>query len=269
VLRPGAGRFALGPLTEVAAARHGWDELAPHLRSPAVAGTVAQERVLRGEDLRGDPRAHPDVLELPPVLAAWEPRYRLPIYRSDGLVLPDPPDLPEPAPADPAGRPAPVLERPPVVRALLDLVEVWTSESSGRADAVVVRGGPADALARLGVGRPRLARLRVEQALGWMAWASASGGAHGVRRGAALARFDTWWAAAALAGLDWPPDPGELGRALERLTWWVWDDGAPVSGWVLRLAVADPAGGWAAAMDARDVSTDPGRRPAGSQPGVR
>ena len=31
----------------------------------AVAGAVAQERVLRGEDLRGVPGAHGEVLELP------------------------------------------------------------------------------------------------------------------------------------------------------------------------------------------------------------
>jgi hypothetical protein len=32
----------------------------------------------------------------------------------------------------------------------------------------------------------------------------------------------------------------------------VWDDGLPGSGWVLRLAAADPAAGWAAALDATD-----------------
>ena len=68
-------------LTEVAAATHTWAELAPHLDSAAIAGTVAQERVLRGEDLRGDPRAAPDVLELPLVLAPWEPEYPLAVYR--------------------------------------------------------------------------------------------------------------------------------------------------------------------------------------------
>lgn len=104
VLRPGAARFALGPLTEVAAATHTWQELAPHLDSAVVAGTVAQERVLRGEDLRGDPRTHPEVLELPLALAPWEPRYALATYRSDRLDVDDPPDPPEPEPA--GGNPA-------------------------------------------------------------------------------------------------------------------------------------------------------------------
>ena len=261
VLRPGAGRFALGPLTEVAASSHAWADLAPHLSSPAVAGTVAQERVLRGEDLRGDDRAGADVLELPLVLADWEPDYPLPRYRSDRLLTPDPPELPEPAPATPGQ--AEVLRRPKVVRALLDLVEVWISESEGRADAVVVAGGPADAVAALGVATPRLAEIEPDDALAWMAWAAGSGGAHGVRRGGALGRFDAWWAAAALAGADWPPDPDALGDALDELRWWAWDDGAPATGWVLRLAVADEAAGWAAALDARDISTEPGRRTAG------
>jgi len=250
VLRPGVGRFALGPLTEVAAATHQWEELGPHLAEPGVAGTVAQERVLRGEDLRGRPGTHPEVLELPLALAPWEPAYPLATYRAAELEVPDPGAEPV-AMAGSGAAPAPALERPEVVRALTDLVEVWTSESNGTARAVVVRGGAAEAVATLGHGEHRLGRIDAGRALARMAWAAAGGGAHGVRRGAALGRFDAWWAAAALAGVDWPPDPDELGGALERLAWWCWDDGMPPTGWSLRLAVADPAG-WAAALDASD-----------------
>jgi hypothetical protein len=264
VLRPGAGRFALGPLTEVAAQNHAWSDLAPHLQSPAVAGVVAQERVLRGEDLRSDPRAGGDILELPLVLHDWEPDYPLPVYRSDRLVTADPPDLPEPRAVELPSGDAARLGRGDAERALLDLVEVWTSESEGVAAAAVVAGGPADAVAAAAtVDTLRLARVHLDDALGLMSWAAGSGGAHGVRRGGALARFDTWWAAAALAGQDWPADPDRLGDALERLEWFVWDDGGPATGWVLRLAVADRDGGWAAALDARDASADPGRRRAG------
>jgi hypothetical protein len=240
VLRPGVGRFALGPLTEVAAATHTFAELVPHLAEPVVAGSVAQERVLRGEDLRGAPGAHPEVLELPLVLAPWEPAYALATYRADRLEVPDP-GAERVVMAAGGTRPGPVLDRPGAARALTDLVEVWTTESAGSARAVVVRGGPAEAVAALGFG-----------AMARMAWAAASGGAHGVRRGAALGRFDAWWAAAGLAGLDWPPDPADLGRALQRLDWWVWDDGMPPTGWVLRLAAADPAARWSAALDATD-----------------
>ena len=47
------------------ATTHTFAELAPHLAVPAVAGAVAQERVLRGEDLREVSGAHGEVLELP------------------------------------------------------------------------------------------------------------------------------------------------------------------------------------------------------------
>jgi hypothetical protein len=253
VLRPGAARFALGPLTEVAATTHSFAELAPHLAVPAVAGAVAQERVLRGEDLRGVPGAHGEVLELPLVLAPWEPAYPLATYRPDEREVPDPGAEAVPLVAGRADR-GPVLDRAEVTRALTDLVEVWTSESGGEARAVVVAGGPGEALAALGHPEHRLGRISAASAMARMAWAAASGGAHGVRRGAALGRFDAWWAAAALAGLDWPPDPGALGAALEGLAWSVWDDGMPGTGWILRLAVTDPAGGWSAALDATDHS---------------
>jgi hypothetical protein len=252
VLRAGVGRFALGPLTEVAAATHAWDELAPHLEEPGVAGTVAQERVLRGEDLRGRGGTHPEVLELPLVLAPWEPDYPLATYRAAELEVPDPAMEDGARMHDSAAEPAAELERPEALRALIDLVEVWTTESNGAARAVAVRGGPAEAVATLGYGAHRLGRLDPAMALARMAWAAASGGAYGVRRGAALGRFDAWWAAAALAGVDWPPDPDELGGALERLGWWCWDDGRASLGWNLRLAVADPSAGWAVALEASD-----------------
>jgi hypothetical protein len=255
VLRPGAARFALGPLTEVAASGHRWADLAPHLDTGSVAGTVAQERVLRGEDLRGDPRTHPEVLELPLVLAPWEPRYALATYRTDRLHVPSPPTGTAPAPAggDPSAARRGDAE---VERALLGLVEVWTSQSEGTAEVAIVDGGAADAAASLNRGPVRLARLAPAEALALMAWAAASGGAHGVRRGAALGRFDAWWAATTLTGLDWPPDPDALGAAMGALDWWAWDDGGPLTGWVLRLAVADRERGRAVAIDARDVSTE-------------
>ena len=68
----------------------------------------------------------------------------------------------------------------------------------------------------------------------------------------AAGRFDAWWAAAALADLDWPPDPGELGEAIASLRWWHWDTDEVAGGWVLRLAVEDAEHGMAWAIDARD-----------------
>ncbi len=251
VLRPGASRFALGPLTEVAASRHTWAELAPFLHDPAVVSAIAQERVLRGEDLRGDERAEDDALGLPLVLASWEPRYVLPVYRDDRITVEGPPPAPEPAVMH--GKPdAPRARQDDTVRALRDLVEVWTSESEGSVEICAVRGRPEDAVAALGITAPRLARLEPAEAMAWMAWAAASGGAHGTRRGAALGRFDAWWAAAAATGLSWPPEPEQLGKLIGAQNWWLWDGGNQLNGWVLRLVVSSPTQGWAVALDARD-----------------
>ena len=80
---------------------------------PAVAEAVAQERVLRGEDLRGIPGAHGEV-ELPLVLAPWEPGYPLATYRPDEREVPDPGAEPV---AMVGGGPTPaVLDRPSVTR---------------------------------------------------------------------------------------------------------------------------------------------------------
>ena len=86
---------------------------------------------------------------------------------------------------------------------------------------------------------------------------AASGGANGRRRGMAAGRHAAWWALAALAGLadpgDEPATPDELGRALDELRWYLWDDGSPATGWVLRLAVEEPAEGLAWAVVATDA----------------
>ncbi len=54
VLRPGADRFTLGPLPEVAASTHAYAELAPHVELDFVRARLAAERALRGEDLRAE-----------------------------------------------------------------------------------------------------------------------------------------------------------------------------------------------------------------------
>src|SRR6187402_1559594 len=49
VLDGEAGRFTIGPLSEVVAVGHTWAELAPHLAHVPVATFVAHERSIRGE----------------------------------------------------------------------------------------------------------------------------------------------------------------------------------------------------------------------------
>ena len=131
----------------------------------------------------------------------------------------------------------------------------WVVGSGGQAGAVCVDGTALDAIAALAPPEARVARLRAPEALAWMAWAGAAGGAHGRRPGAAAGRFAAWWAVAAIGGVvdvALAHEPDAVGDAAQRLRWFAWDDGAAVTGWVLRIAVEDPASGRAWALDAHD-----------------
>lgn len=271
VLIPGAARFALGPLTEVAASTHTFEAMAAHGLDPVVATTVAQERVLRGEDLRRDGPGAGAAAELPLVLAPWEPTYALPRYRDRSAAFPAPD-----AAARPSGPPAPLtggsggtdgaaarLPDDDAVAALVAVVEAWTAQSAGVVRAVAVEGRAVDAVTAL-TDRAALTALTPEDAIALLQWAGASGGAYGRRPGGARGRFAAWWAAAALVGLDWPCDAGELGDAVSELRWWRWVAQGADAGWVLRLAVEDPVDGLAWAVDATDRrEDDPLDAPAG------
>ncbi|MGH8905451.1 MAG: DUF6183 family protein [Egibacteraceae bacterium] len=255
VLRPDAARFALGPLTEVAAGGHDWVALAPHIADPASAGAVAQERVIRGEDLT---RAGDGIFtELPLVLADWEPSYALPRYRAREAAFPQP-EATTRALGRPRRRtPHVALERDPGAKALREVVEVWITQSSGRVHTATVEGCAANAVGRLlhDEGQdPAAAMIRLApgEALAILHWAGASGGAYGRRRGGARGRFAAWSAAAALAGLDWPIDQESLGEALAELSWFRWAPPGPEAGWILRLAVEDPVDSLAWAVSATD-----------------
>lgn len=240
VLVDGAGRFALGPLTEVAASTHSWAELAPHIEPGPIRSLVAYERVVRGEDLSADRSIDTSIFELPLELDDWEPTYPVATYRSDKA------DFPAPAfelsdwidiEADPI-----LVADPTGTDALLELVTPWTTESNGRADALATRGDVTQALAALGHERARIAQVSPGDAMAVMSWAAASGGAHGRRRGAAAGRFSAWWVLASVADMldDWPVDPDDIAIAAEDLRWFVWDGGAPHTGWQLNLAITDP-----------------------------
>jgi resuscitation-promoting factor RpfA len=253
VLHPTAGRFAAGPLTEVAASTHTFDELHPYLTLPSTAGVVAAERVVRGEDLRERPEAHPEVMDLPMRLEPWEPPYALATYKSSSVEVPSP-ELP-PLRREGRGRPGVVVEDDELGAVLLDVVGAWISGSNARAEVAISEGVEA-AIGALGVGAGSfwIGQLTPEQAMALMAWAGAAGGAHGRRRGAAAGRSAAWWAAVALTDLDWPPDPDELGEALADLHWYRWEPKQLAGGWHLHLAVESPADGWAAAIAAEDLA---------------
>jgi hypothetical protein len=193
------------------------------------------------------------VLDLPLRLAPWEPDYFLAHYRSDGVDLPGP-KLPPLAPVDAPVR-APDPGQDTATAALVDAVRAWTEGSEGRAEAVTVRGDALDAIAALGRDRIRMAQLTSSDALGALAWAGASGGAHARRPGAAAGRFAAWWVGAALAGLveEWPVDADTLGDRLTALRWYAWDSGGAATGWQLHLAIEEPGAGRAWAVAAVDV----------------
>jgi resuscitation-promoting factor RpfA len=275
-----AGLFTIGPLTEVIAQHHTWAALHEHLAASPGAAVVAHERVVRGE--RIDPEtvsALPNVFDLPYELAPWEPAYALATYSDAGIDAPSPA-----APAQPSGEPLLVTARrggrgSPTPReeagvgapagaaepldntesvdlAVRQLVETWTASSNGRAEVSAVDGDAGDAVAALGVRAWNARPMSLAEALAWLAWAGASGGAHGRRRGAALGRFGALWVLASLLDLtdDWPVPLDRLGEQAGALGWWWFDDRAAGGhGWRLQLAIEHAGRGRAWAISAVDA----------------
>jgi hypothetical protein len=256
----GEATFAPGPLTEVAASTHTWGELAAHLPRGAEAVLCAQERAVRRDPdaaALAEPPG-PPLFDVPLALASWEPAYQLATYRSNRVEAPAP-ALPTPSTVRLPSTAPDLFVDPAGLDALRDLARAWTVTSAGSSAAAAVAGSAAGALVVLGCREVRVAEVDAATALSVMAWTAASGGAHGRRRGAAVGRADTWWALAALGGLtdEWPVAADELGDVAGELRWYVWDEGAPVTGWALRLAVEDPAERLAWAVSASDRSELP------------
>ena len=252
VLAEGTGTFALGPLSEVAASTHAWSDLAPFAPPGPVSTLAGHERVLRGDDLSGDDRLDARVLDLPLTLQPWEPAYALAVYEPEVARFPSPPSLA-----------LTVMDLPPPGRAVADgeatealegLVRPWRDASGGTFAVAAVEGDAGSAVAALGYARAAWREVEAGDALARMAWAGASGGAHGRRRGAAVGRFGAWWALAALTGRleDWPVPPAELGAEAARLRWALWHPVEPALGWELHVAVGDPDDGLAWAVEAGD-----------------
>jgi hypothetical protein len=248
VVAEGPARWTLGPLTEVVAQHHSWADLEPHLPPGPERAFVAHERAIRGETVDAlaiDPR----ILEIPVALADWEPNYPVAEYKADRAEFPSP-AVGGLAPIEPID--ADRIESDPGVEALAGIVKPWIEQSTGRADIVVVDGTMQHALGAIGVPRPRSVELEGKQALAWLGWAAASGAAHGRRRGAAAGRFETWWALAVIADMDFPPDPDDFGEVLSEFTFSWWSDGVD-EGWRLNLAITDPEMGRTWAITAIDA----------------
>ena len=253
-----AGLFTIGPLTEVIAQHHTWSTLWPLLPATPGAAVVAHERVLRGETLEPSAVARlPDVFDLPYELAAWEPDYPLATYSDDGVDAPPPPEPTSPTSHHAATGAIERLEDDGVDLAVRQLVDTWTASSNGRADVTCVEGDADDAVAALGLSSWTSRPLTLAEAIAWLAWAGASGGAHGRRRGAALGRFGALWVLAALLDLteEWPAALDQLGDRARSLRWSWWDPADSTGhGWRLRLAVADVDEGHGWAINAVDAA---------------
>lgn len=246
-----ASRFTLGPLTEVAASTHDWAELRPHLPSGPSRAVVAQERAVRGEDLRNAEDLDPLAIEVPLVLAEWEPAYSVPTYKPD-RVESDPPH-PDRLEEASVRRGVEVDDRESS-DALLSLVATWTDSSNGTAEVKVVEGSAFEAIGALGLREARVAQLTPAEALAIMAWTASDGGAFGRRSGAANGRLAAWWTAATITDLadGWPVDPDALKEAIHELRWFWWSDLYPATGWACRLAIEDPEAGYAWVLNAAD-----------------
>lgn len=250
VVVEGAAHLGVGPIAEVAASSHTWEELAEHLPAGPLRTVVALERVVRGEDLAWLVSDLSPPAELPLRLAPWEPEPPEVRYLAWKVEDPPPRLAGSAVPVEGAGQ---RLERGPEETALADLARTWVEQSEGRVRTVGVRGDGPAAIAALdpaALATP----ITLTEAVSLMSWTAATGGVHGRRRGAAAGRTAAWWTLAVLCGLDddWPPDPDELGAAGAELDWWVWQPSAIHMGWSTCLAVADPLDGLAWALDAHD-----------------
>jgi hypothetical protein len=285
MLEPGVVRFGLGPLTEVVAQHHTFGELAPFLDATLLP-VVAQERVLRGEDLRDDERAHGAPDDPPLVLQPFEPAYVLPEYRAaerlDGAVL-DPsetaassaapavsgwgplPDAVHDAGAGSVAAASGAASGVParLVRALEDVVAPWSAQSAAEITVTALRGSTDDACRALlaAASRPTAAvrgPITTAALLRMLAHAGASGGVHGRRRGGAAGRSLAWWVVRCATGLDRVDmvDPEELEFRLEDLELVALRTPGEAA-WRLELAIGSggPGGSgeeWAVAITALD-----------------
>lgn len=245
IVAEGESRFALGPLPEVAASTKSWAELSRTLDHGPARRTTAAERVIRGDVIDGES------LDLPGEILDWEPAYEVATYKSNRVEAP--------APKIPAMTDVDLPDAAETIRdqvseeALSDLVMPWVEESNGRCETVTTAGDHLAAIRGLGLTAVRVGDLTTAGALAWMAWAAASGGAHGRRRGAATGRYMAWWVVSCLADLQWPDSPTTIASEAGRLSWHWFDDGSPQVGWSLRLAITDSDAGISWAVAAADL----------------
>jgi len=253
-----ARTFMPGPVSEILAVHHDWHDLEPHLPPGHDRALVAHERSLRGDAVDA---AEPSLLDIPVALQEWEPAYTLATYDDDGVDAPPAKMTLSWSPVETREtRTVEVLGDDETVHTFRQMMAPWTTGSNGSARATVVRGDAHDAVAvhasdSAHADGIRIAAITASDALAALAWAAASGGAHGRRRGAATGRSEAWWLLAVFTGLDqpWPADPDEFGEVIGSLECFAFEnDGAPTGGWGLGLVLVDRDEGLSVSLSARD-----------------
>lgn len=261
VLRQEASRFTLGPLTEVIAQHHTWDQLAEFLPHEPQSTYVAYECALRGNSIANASDLFP-ALEIPLQCSSWEPQYQLAVYADNEATFAAP-TLPHTSVAMNCDIPdgdavtASRIDNEFVERSAHQLVEAWTAQSNGRCTAALASGAIASALGALVDLQTKSVNLRTlssQDALRWLAWAGASGGAYGRRRGAATGRFGAWWMLSALGDAlrSWPLTADQAGSIAAQWSWSWWDY-EPASGWQLQLVAHNTKTNMSWAINAHDA----------------
>ncbi len=241
-------RHMLGPLTEVVAQHHEWADLRDLLPPGPIRGTVAVERILRGDDLRGDEAAEVDHLDLPAHWVDWEgPRPRLD-YRPGEVLAPAPVARPR-GPATTATAAGAAVADPELAQAWEPLVAPWTASPDARVVFAVVDGPVGGAVGAVAPGR-EVTPIDLTDAVVAMTWAASSGGSARRRRGGAAGRSATWWALRTLVAHEPGSPPDDLEADLREWSWHAFGPAAE-DGWWLRIAAEHPDG-WSIAIDARD-----------------
>lgn len=245
-----ARTFMPGPVSEIISVFHTWEELDEHLADGHDRSLVAHERALRGDFINEHEQS---VLDIPFEVQPWEPQYELASYNDNGVDFPAPDIVLDYTHAKTVS--STPIDDPETNDAFRRLVEPWTAQSNGSASIAIVEGGVEEALGALALKNVRTAPITAQDALAWLSWAGASGGAHGKRRGTATGRSDAWWFLATFTGLsdDWPCDATELGEVLASLAYYTFQhDHTPTGGWNISLVIADPEEGLAVALEAFD-----------------
>jgi hypothetical protein len=249
-----ARTFMPGPVSEILAVHHSWQDLEPLLEPGHDRGLCAYERALRGDIIAPN---EPDILDIPIALQPWEPAYLCVSYNDDGVVEEFPASPQWQEGFDVEGIATTPLDESETIDAFRRMMNAWTSQSNGTADLAIVEGGPAEALGALGYAGiiSELSPMSCSEAWERLTWAASTGGAHGKRRGVATARSDVWWLFAQIAGMtdDWPCDAAECGEIALACEYYVFrNDKTPTEGWGLHLVIVDPDEGLSVALRAHD-----------------